>query len=195
MNKIFYIIGKSCTGKDTIFKKLIGEYGLEFGRIVPYTTRPIRSGEKEGEEYFFTDEEGFGKLKEENKIIEDRAYDTVHGLWRYFTVNDGQFDKDNKPLLMLGVLSSFVSTREYFGKDTVIPIFVDLDDGIRLKRALDREMTQENPKYKELCRRYLADSEDFSEDKIIAAGIEKRFINNDLDQCVKEIKEYIDSEL
>ena len=58
-------------------------------------------------------------------------------------------------------------------------------------RAIKREKEQENPKYEELCRRFLADSQDFSEEKIEESGIEKRFQNINLDDCVKEIIEYI----
>jgi guanylate kinase len=68
---------------------------------------------------------------------------------------------------------------------------VDLDDGVRLQRALNREKKQQHPKYEEMCRRYLADAADFSDDKIKEAGIEKRFINNELKDCLKEIEAYI----
>ena len=78
-------------------------------------------------------------------------------------------------------------------KINVIPIYIEVDDGIRLERALKREKEQENPKYEELCRRFLADSQDFSEEKIEESGIEKRFQNINLDDCVKEIIEYIKS--
>ena len=47
------------------------------------------------------------------------------------------------------------------------------------------------PKYKEMCRRFIADSDDFSEENIEAAGITKRFENDDFDQCLKEITDYI----
>ena len=63
MGKIVYLMGKSSTGKDTIFKRLLEDGELKLKNIVPYTTRPLRGGEKDGEEYFFTDEEGFQKLK------------------------------------------------------------------------------------------------------------------------------------
>ena len=42
-----------------------------------------------------------------------------------------------------------------------------------------------------MCRRFLADQEDFSEEKIAAAGITKKFQNVDLEECVEEIAEYI----
>jgi len=50
---------------------------------------------------------------------------------------------------------------------------------------------QEKPKYAELCRRFLADQEDFSEENIQKAGIEKSFENDELNNCVEEIVNYI----
>ena len=79
MGKIVYLMGKSSTGKDTIYQRILQNNIFGLKRFVPYTTRPIRSNEKNGVEYFFTDEEGFKRLKKENRIIEDRAYDTFHG--------------------------------------------------------------------------------------------------------------------
>ena len=49
MGKIYYILGKSSAGKDTIYKRIMDEGGLNLKRIVMYTTRPIREGEKQGE--------------------------------------------------------------------------------------------------------------------------------------------------
>ena len=95
MGKMVYLMGKSSTGKDTVYKQLLKNPFLQLKKIVPYTTRPIRAGETEGEEYFFTDERGFENLKAQGKVIEDRAYHTYHGLWRYFTVDDGNIDLEN----------------------------------------------------------------------------------------------------
>ena len=195
MGKIVYLMGKSSTGKDTIYKHLTDNSKIKLHTIVPYTTRPIRAGETDGVEYFFTDEAGFLKLKEEGKLIEDRAYNTCLGLWRYFTVNDEQIDLEHKDYVIIGTLESYNKTKEFFGEEKMVPVMIELDDGVRLQRALDREKTQDTPKYNELCRRFLADAEDFSEDKIEAAGISKRFVNNDLQQCVEEIMVYLSEKL
>ena len=56
MGKIFYLMGKSSSGKDTMFKKLIEDKTLGLKTIVGYTTRPMREGECDGVEYFFVDE-------------------------------------------------------------------------------------------------------------------------------------------
>ena len=73
----------------------------------------------------------------------------------------------------------------------MLPVMLELEDGIRLQRALDREKLQAEPKYAEMCRRFLADSEDFSEEKIAEADIEKRFCNVELNRCLDEIRDYI----
>ena len=52
MSKIYYLMGKSSTGKDTIYKELRKRMP-QLKNVTIYTTRPRREGEKEGEEYFF----------------------------------------------------------------------------------------------------------------------------------------------
>lgn len=191
MGKIVYLMGKSSSGKDTIFKRLLADGTLDLKTVVPYTTRPIRSGERNGTEYFFTDEDGFLKLKAEGRIIEERTYQTFHGLWRYFTLDDGQFRWDGQDYIMIGTLEAYLKVKDYFGEDKLLPVMIELDDGVRLERALNRERKQAFPKYEEMCRRFLADSEDFSEGKIRQAGIDRRFRNDDLEKCLAEITSYI----
>lgn len=191
MARIFIILGKSSTGKDTLYKRLMACENLELKTAIIYTTRPIRSSETNGVEYHFVDEAVLQKLQKENKIIEHRAYDTIHGVWHYFTVNDGQINLEKSDYLMLGTLESYAQIREYYGKDKVIPIYIEVEDGIRLSRALLREQKQEKPKYAEMCRRYLADEEDFSEENLKKYGIRKRYQNIDIDVCLKEIENEI----
>lgn len=195
MGKIFYIIGKSSTGKDTIYKHILEDEQLGLKPIVIYTTRPIREGECDGREYFFTDEAGLEQIRQAGKLIELRSYNTVHGVWNYFTADSEQIDLKRYNYLMIGVLESFRAVREYYGWDQVIPVYIEVEDGERLQRALSRERQQQVPKYKELCRRFLADAEDFSEDKIEKEKIERRFINDSLDRCLGEVCDFIRSKL
>ena len=88
-------------------------------------------------------------------------------------------------------LEGYTRIREYFGKDHVVPIYIEVEDGERLMRAIARERQQEVPKYEEMCRRFLADSADFSEAKLAEAGIERRFTNNDFGETVREVTAYI----
>ena len=191
MGKIVYLCGKSSSGKDTIFKELLIRGTLGLRTIVPYTTRPVRAGERNGVEYFFTDEEGFQKLLSDGKVIEHREYHTVHGLWRYFTVDDGQIDLSAGDYIVIGTLEGYEKMKAYFGDGVLCPILIELDDGVRLQRALDRERRQEHPRYEEMCRRFLADSQDFGEEKIKAAGITRRFYNDNLEKCLEEVEKHI----
>jgi len=191
MGKIFYLMGKSSSGKDTIYRKLMKDRRVDLCKIVPYTTRPIREGEKEGVQYHFTDMDGFNSLLESGKVIEYRVYDTFHGKWIYYTVADESINLDINDYLIIGTPQSYDATKKYFGNDKVLPILINVDDGIRLTRALNREKKQEKPKYEEMCRRFLADAEDFSEENLKKSGIDKVFNNEILDNCIEEVIKYI----
>lgn len=191
--RIIYIVGKSSVGKDTIYKKL--KEKIDIKPYVLYTTRPIRTGEEDGVNYYFLEQHEMDEHinSTEKNVIEYRVYNTIYGPWTYATIADNQFESE-KDLLMEGTLESYDAVRKYFmdnDKVQVIPIYIEVDDGVRLERALKREMEQENPKYEELCRRFLADCKDFSEDKILNSGIKKRFNNINLDKCVQDIVDYV----
>ncbi len=190
MGKIYYVMGKSSSGKDTIYKKLMKAYPW-FRTIVPYTTRPIREGERDGVEYFFVDGERLREMQEAGQVIEVRSYDTKCGVWTYFTADDGQISLETHDYLVIGTLVSYQALREYFGEEKMAPVYIEVEDGLRLARAVERERRQAEPKYAELCRRFLADAEDFSEENLARAGISRRFVNNDLDECLSEIEAYI----
>lgn len=191
MGKIYCLMGKSASGKDTIYKMLLSDKQLELKKIVPYTTRPIRENERDGVQYFFTDEDGLRRMQEEGKVIELRSYNTVHGIWHYFTADDHQIDLTSGDYMVIGTPEAYIKLKEYFGQDNVCPIYIELDDGIRLERALKRERVQEQPKYEEMCRRFLADAKDFSEENLTNAGVTNVFTNDDLDNCVVQIKNFI----
>ena len=201
MGKIFVVMGKTSSGKDTVYKRVLDTLTLNQGVLAPktvviYTTRPMRPGETNGVEYFFATEEELQQLRDEGKVIEERCFHTVHGPWFYFTVNDGQIDLDNHSYMMINTLAGFEMIRSYYGnneEDVVIPIYIEADAKDRLIRYINRESLQKNPNYKEVCRRFLADEEDFAEEELNRLGITKRYFNRDLEECCKEIEEDIAS--
>lgn len=192
MGKIFFLSGKSSTGKDTIFALLLKHKELKLKTIVLYTTRPMRDGEENGREYFFVDDKSAALHEKDGSIIEMRVYNTVHGPWKYYTRNDNQIDlKSEENYLVIGTIEAFEMYCKYYGKDNVVPIYIEIDDGERLQRALDRERHQENPQYREMCRRFIADDDDFSEKNLERNGIKRRFYNDDINRCINEIVEFI----
>ncbi len=190
MGKIYYVMGKSSSGKDTIYKKLL-ERHPEFHTIVPYTTRPIREGEHNGIEYYFIDEKRLNEMRTAGQIIEIRSYNTKCGIWTYFTADDGQIDLERCDYLVIGTLVSYEAMKQYFGESALVPIYIEVEDGERLTRALEREKEQLVPRYAEMCRRFLADEADFSEENLRRAKITYRFENADLSECLTKIENYI----
>lgn len=191
MGKIFCIMGKSASGKDTIYKRLLAYFQDELSTIVSYTTRPIREGEQDGVEYFFITEQEVTKLKNQGRVIELREYQTVSGPWKYLTVDDGQIDLKKHSYLIIGTLESYVSMKSYMGEASLVPIYISLDDKERMRRAMERESKQKNPNYEEIHRRFQADNLDFSGEKLKQAGIDHCFYNHNLEDTVQQIILYM----
>lgn len=168
MGKIIYITGKSATGKDRIFKELVDIYKEKLKPIILYTTRPIRPGEIEGETYKFISIEKMEELEFNKKIIEERKYNTIKGCWTYATVDDGSIDLSKNNYIGIGTLESLKSIKSKFGSD-VIPFYINTDDHIRIKRAVNREQLTHN--YSEMCRRWLSDAEDYTESNLKEAEV------------------------
>lgn len=194
MGRIFYIMGKSASGKDSIFRMLAADQELALKTVTMYTTRPMRSGEEEGREYFFRDAGFLAGKQAEGRVIECRTYDTVFGPWSYFTLDDGQIDPASHSYLMIGTLESYETVKGYFearGQRVMVPLYIEVEDGERLLRAVRREQLQAEPHYAELCRRFLADNEDFREENLKRLGIDRVFENVEIVSCVEEIKAVI----
>ena len=198
MGRIYYIIGKSATGKDSILDELTRDPALGLRKIVQYTTRPRRGGEEEGREYHFISMEESDRLLDAGKVIEMREYNTVYGIWRYMLVDDGLADPGKGRFAAVGTIASYQKVRDYYGSEAVVPIYIFVETGERLERALRRERTHAYPKYTEMCRRFLTDEADFSDEKLQEAGlmapdgtVRNAVENIDFQECVQEVREII----
>ena len=188
MGLLFVLTGKSSSGKDALYRGLTGESGEPLFPVVSYTTRPMRENEQEGVQYHFVTIDEMERLEREGRVIERRTYDTRLGPWHYFTVDDGQFDTD-RDLLSIGTLDSYISLRDHFGTERVYPVYIETTDRVRLERAMAREADQTVPRYDEMCRRFLADQADYSEERLGRAGIGVKVLNlrpyKDPDEFIK----------
>ncbi len=187
MGRIYYIMGKSSSGKDTIYKRLMERMSGKLKTVTGYTTRPMREGETDGVEYFFVTNEKYREMNSRGIVIESRDYNTVYGVWTYFTADDGQIELEKSDYLLIGTLESYKGLRDYYGKEKIVPLYIEADDGDRLLRAIKREKKQEVPGYEEMCRRFLADQQDFCEERLTECGIIRRYKNIDLEKCIEEI--------
>lgn len=195
MGFIFCIMGMSATGKDTLFAELRSRYPSVLNPIVPYTTRPKRLAEIDGITYHFIDEETLQAYGEKGRIIEQRTYNTTLGPWHYATVDDGQIKLKEKNYITIITLEAYRSYQAYFGMDVVVPLYIQVPEDERLKRAVAREEKQEKPNYKEIKRRMQADIKDFDKARLQAAAIDRVYVNLNLKQCLDEITDVIDAYL
>lgn len=193
MGYLYVLMGKSATGKDSIYTKLLSASELNLKKFVNYTTRPMRIKEVNGVEYNFVTEDGLKVLRSEGKVIEERCFNTINGPWYYFTVNDGKMDLLTGDYICINTLAGYNQIKDYFGKDKVRPLYVEVPDIELIKRAIKREEKQKEPNVAEVCRRFLADNADFSEENLESSGIDRshRFLNEDLGSCTDEIIAFI----
>ena len=187
MGKIFCLMGKSSSGKDTIFQEIKHIFKEKLIPIVSYTTRPMRVGEVEGREYHFISGQQLIAYGNQGKVIEQRVYHTVNGPWYYATIDDGTIDLRNNNYILIVTLEAYNSLVAYFGSEKIMPIYVEVENGERLERALKRERKQQKPNYDEMCRRFIADNQDFSLEKLKESGVNKFYINDQIDRCINEI--------
>lgn len=94
------LLGKTCSGKDTIVNKLVEEYGYK--KIVTYTTRPMRDGEVDGATYHFISEEDFLKKHEEGFFLETKMFKVANGdTWFYGCSKESILNSERKDVIIL----------------------------------------------------------------------------------------------
>ena len=168
MSRIFCIVGKSCSGKDTLYARILAQNRPGRVPVVPCTTRPRRPGEVEGQSYHFVTQEQLRQYENQGQVIEKREYHTTQGLWTYFTL---RFDLDTDRLLIT-TLAGARALMDCYGPGHVRVVYLHVDDRTRLLRYIDRESRQARPDYAEVCRRFLADQTDFPRLHRIDTGAE-----------------------
>lgn len=188
MGYLYVFMGKSASGKDTIYREIMKRNSW-LHPVVPYTTRPIRQGEREGREYHFVTLEQLRRSQAEGNVVECRCYETVNGPWYYYTAEDGQVDFSCGDYAMISTLEGFEKIRAFYGEGKVKPIYIEVEDMTRIQRALKREKQQRKPCVAEVCRRFLADEEDFSEKRLQELQISRRFENDTLDEAIFQIEQ------
>lgn len=200
MSNLIYIMGKSSVGKDTIYQKV--KEKIDTNIYIPYTTRPMREGETQGREYNFITREEFNILEKEQKVMENRNYNVINkngerDVWTYATIADKQWEQEGD-FLTIGTLESYTSILKYLRSHPekslrMVPVYIQISEEERKRRAIAREKTQIKPNFEEMERRLRADNIDFSAEKLRDAGISQfeTFENYDLEKCVNEIVDYI----
>lgn len=93
------LIGKTASGKDTILNNLVTRHGYK--KIITYTTRPMRDGEKQDITYHFVSEEDFKQKINKGFFVEYKIYNTECGTWYYGTaIEDLENVEDNNIIIL-----------------------------------------------------------------------------------------------
>lgn len=180
---MIYVLGKTCSGKDTIVNKLIKKYDYE--KVITYTSRPMRKNEVQDKTYHFISEEEFKDKINSNFFLEYKKYKTVHGEWYYGSAKEDFVDSKNKIVIVtpdgykdcLYRLSS---------KEPHLVLYVYANNQTILQRLKKRGDNKEEAK-----RRITHDNEDF---KGVVDIADRIFYNNEFDEIetvVDEMHEYI----
>lgn len=154
MKKIFLIVGKSCTGKDTI-SRIISE-DMDLPIALSFTTRPMRAGEWQGREYNFISEIDFWDLHGNNMLAEFTSYQVYGGDTWYYGLTREELEKGDYVLAIVNPEGAGQIKKIYGDKVVMIEIKTDRDE--RIKRYMSRGGAD---CIGECFRRILADEEDF----------------------------------
>lgn len=198
--KIFIILGKSGTGKTTIFKYLRDRFPSL--QVFKYgTTRPKR--DENDNEYEFVSDGGFKQLLEDEKVLEYRTYDTEYGKWTYFTYNT-DIDLSEHFYIMVGTLDVLRSLKKVFKRGDLIPILLEVPDAKERRYRVTKERFSSlntNEEYTkathEINRREKQDEIDFSRKRMLIFQTDLLFHegvvleNKDLEETEHDAYDYV----
>jgi guanylate kinase len=177
-DKIFVFTGPYGAGRKTV-ADMVGQT-LEMQRVIPYTTRPRRSVEVDGQDYHFVSEETFQEMKENGEFIEDITLDDINYGIRESDITH-YLKKTGVIYLILNHYGADILKRAY--GDKVIRIFIHTDPETIMKNQQERGYSDE------VVRRHL---KYYDEEMAYKDPCEHSFANNDLAHTVFAVTEAIE---
>jgi guanylate kinase len=158
MKKIIVLLGASATGKDTVAKHISEKYNIPMA--ISYTTRPMRSNETQGVEYYFISDGEMHEKFKNGEVIEHTSYyiQSEDVSYTYANVVE-EFEKGDYVLTILNPHGLYQFNKSQY-KDNLVSIMLNCDDRVRLVRSLNRD---ENVNVNEVLDRFRRDELDFIE--------------------------------
>lgn len=156
MKKIIVLLGASATGKDTVAKHISEKYNIPMA--ISYTTRPMRSNETQGVEYYFISDDEMHEKFKNGEVIEHTSYyiQSEDVSYTYANVVE-EFEKGDYILTILNPHGLYQFNKSQY-KDNLVSIMLNCDARVRLIRSLNRD---ENVNVKEVLDREIRDELDF----------------------------------
>lgn len=188
-NKIIVLLGASSVGKDTLAKAL--SLDLNIPIATSYTTRPQRSNEAHGIDYYFITEEEMERKFENNEVMEYTTYDIPSENRKYTYAST--IEELTKEDIVLAILNPYglYQLQNSPLKDNLVTILLECNDKERLMRALTRD---ENVNVDEVVDRYKRDKLDFDINKpktdyVIRTDDDFFLVYQELKRIIKKIIE------
>ena len=175
---LIVISGFSGAGKGTVVKRLVEDYGYSLS--ISATTRAPREGEVDGREYYFKTKDEFMNLIDYNGLIEWAVYvENYYGTPRAFV--EKELAAGHNVILEIEVQGAMNIKQQY--PDAIL-IFLSTKNAAVLKERLAGRGTEAPELINKRLKRAAEESEDISQYEYIV-------INDDLDQCVKDVNSII----
>jgi guanylate kinase len=178
--KIVVIVAPSGTGKSTLLKKLMEEVpSLQWS--VSCTTRPKRTGEEEGIDYFYITTRDFENRIENNEFIEyAKVHSNYYGTSKAFV--DNGLDKGYHLLFDLDV-QGCDSIKKIYGDEAQV-IFIEPPSVEALRERLTGRGT-DNPDV--IAERLKNSIEELKRKN----DFDYNVVNDDIDKAYRELKETV----
>lgn len=171
------LMGKTCSGKDTIRDILAMKYG--FHPIVTYTTRPIRKGEINGVSYHYITTDEFLHKINNNFFIEWKSYDVNGNTWHYGTSVESITEANEKSVLIL-TPDGVRALKKQNISVTVVYVYSNL-------ATIRSRLTKRKDNNDSIERRIQKDQIDFKNAYNLANRIVFNNVGDDLEDVVRNI--------
>lgn len=177
------VSGFAGSGKGTIMKRLMADYGDTYALSVSATTRKPRPGEVEGREYFFKTKEEFKTLIEEGKMLEHACYVGNYYGTPYAYVEE-KMNQGYDVILEIEPQGA-LSVKERY-PDTLL-LFLMPPDAVTLKNRLTGRGTEdEETILKRMAQAYTEAS--------VIERYDYLIINDEIEECTKVVHSVIQNE-
>ena len=185
MNKkgiLIVVSGFSGAGKGTIMKELLKRYD-NYALSISATTRQPREGEEDGREYFFKTADEFEKMIAKDELIEYARYvENYYGTPRAYVEEQLENGKD---VILEIEIQGALKVKEKL-PDTLL-LFVTPPSAAELEHRLVGRGTE--------TREVIASRMHRAKEEVLGMDrYDYLVVNDDLDQCVEEVHEIIQSE-
>ena len=175
---LIVISGFSGVGKGTVVKRLVQDYGYSLS--ISATTRAPREGEVDGREYYFKTKEDFMNLIDYNGFIEWAVYvENYYGTPRAFV--EKELAAGHNVILEIEVQGAMNIKEQY--PDAIL-IFLTAPSAAELRNRLVGRGTEEAAVIEKRMQRAVEESANMESYEYIV-------VNDDLDQCVKDVNSVI----